>query len=94
MEKGERMLCLQIEDDGRGYPEDVLRNFREDKEVANHSGERVGLRSIRRMLALMYEREDLFEISNVSPYGCRNTFRIPLHPVQEVKVPEADETIG
>lgn len=93
-EKGERMLCLQIEDDGRGYPEDVLRNFREDKEVANHSGERVGLRSIRRMLALMYEREDLFEISNVSPHGCRNTFRIPLHPVQEVKVPEADETIG
>ena len=42
----------------------------------------------------MYEREDLFEISNVSPHGCRNTFRIPLRPVQEVKAPETDETAG
>ena len=93
-ENGERMLCLQIEDDGRGYPEDVLKSFGENRESSDHSGERVGLRSIRRMLALMYEREDLFEISNVSPHGCRNTFRIPLRPVQEVKVPETDETAG
>ena len=43
------------------------------------------------MLELMYERKDLFEISNIMPHGCRNVFRIPEHPVQEIKeMEEAD----
>ncbi len=99
-EKGERMLYLQIEDDGGGYPREVLDSFAgeeaenrgdPEKRAARRSGERIGLRSIRRMLELMYERKDLFEISNITPHGCRNVFRIPEHPVQEIKeMEEAD----
>lgn len=101
VENGERMLCLQIEDDGGGYPGEVLKNFareaKEDsrgkeEETSRKSGERIGLRSIRRMLELMYERKELFEISNITPHGCRNVFYIPENPVQEVK--ETEETAG
>ena len=101
MENGERMLCLQIEDDGGGYPDEVLKNFApeaEEKrggkegETTRKTGERIGLRSIRRMLELMYERKELFEISNITPHGCRNVFYIPENPVQEVK--ETEETAG
>lgn len=37
------------------------------------------------MMELMYEREGLFTISNIEPHGCKNTFRIPAHAVQEMK---------
>jgi len=32
----------------------------------------------------MYERKDLFEISNISPHGCKNTMYIPASPKHEV----------
>ena len=89
LEGGERRLYLQIEDDGKGYPREVLEEFK-GSEGKNFGirGERVGLWSIRRILELMYEREDLFEISNIAPHGCRNIFHIPENPVQEIKETE------
>ncbi|HEY9574233.1 MAG TPA: hypothetical protein VIR32_01730, partial [Lachnospiraceae bacterium] len=48
-------------------------------------GKRIGLWSIKRMLEIMYEREDLFCISNVEPHGSKNTFFIPIQAKQEVK---------
>lgn len=122
--EGERLLFLEIEDDGEGYPEDVLEQFGAAREnesgsaqqpgsgqqsgnsgpaaVSNSVGQsgggrrgrdasrgkdgsRVGLWSLRKMMALMYERDDLFTIRNIEPHGCKNTFIIPQKPVHEVR---------
>jgi sensor histidine kinase YesM len=80
---GEELLCIEIEDDGKGYPDEVLESFR-NQSASGENGTRVGLWSLRRMLELMYEQEGLFEISNISPHGCMNRFRIPKQAVHEV----------
>ncbi len=84
-QEGERMLLLEIEDDGKGYPEEVLEEFRKKQTQAARDGSRVGLWSLRRILELMYERDDLFRIANVEPHGCVNRFYIPESPLHEVK---------
>lgn len=87
-EKGEEMLCLSIEDDGGGYPQEVLENFlyeTGERHEKPQNGERIGLISIKKMLELMYERDDLFEIGNTVPHGCCNYFWIPKQPIQEIK---------
>lgn len=81
----EKMLLLEIEDDGKGYPNEVLEAFTNEKVRNPQNGERVGLKSIKRMMELMYEREGLFKISNIEPHGCKNTFWIPVCAVQELK---------
>ena len=82
---GEEMLYLEVEDDGAGYPKEVLQFFENQENTISKPGERVGLKSVKRMMELMYEREGLFTISNIEPHGCKNTFRIPAHAVQEMK---------
>lgn len=82
---GERMLYLSLEDDGKGYPEDVVKDFESGRSEVSSNGSRVGLWSVRRMLELMYERNDLFNISNTLPHGCKNRFYIPESPLHEVK---------
>ena len=68
---------------------DILKkysNFLKIRKIRfQRQGERVGLKSVKRMMELMYEREGLFTISNIEPHGCKNTFRIPAHAVQEMK---------
>lgn len=82
---GEEMLYLEIEDDGAGYPQEVFQFFESQENTISKTGERVGLKSVKRMMELMYEREGLFTISNIEPHGCKNTFLIPAHAVQEMK---------
>lgn len=80
----EELLCIEIEDDGAGYPAEVLEQFAKHTARPDPDGYRVGLWSVRKMLELMYEREGLFEISNIEPHGCLNRFLIPAKPVCEV----------
>lgn len=86
----EDMLCIEVEDDGRGYPPDVLEAFDKGDEKPARDGSRVGLWSLRKMLELMYERRGLFEISNVAPHGCMNRFLIPREPVCQMEPQEKD----
>lgn len=78
---GKEYLCLEVEDDGKGYPEEVLESFM--NEEGNHKGERVGLWSIKKMMYLMYEEHNLFVIDNITPHGCKNYFYIPKEVVHE-----------
>lgn len=80
----EEMLKVVIEDDGKGYPGDILADFRDSASSAPRDGSRVGLFSIKRILEIMYERKDLFEIDNIEPHGCKNTMYIPKVPKHEV----------
>lgn len=79
----EEFLLLEIEDDGQGYPEEVLKRFEPEEMNRSDEGTRIGLWSVRRMMELMYEGENLFRISNTLPAGCINRFWIPKQPVQE-----------
>lgn len=80
---GEEMLLLEVEDDGQGYPEEVLEYMNHDSSKHKQDGSRVGLWSVKRLLELMYNREDLMEISNVQPHGALNKMYIPKTPVNE-----------
>ena len=81
--KGEDMLLITIEDDGKGYPAEVLDIINGVYEGADPAGQRVGLWSIRRTMALMYDRDDLVLFSNIKPHGCLNTIYVPAHPMRE-----------
>jgi len=87
--KNEDMVLIEIEDDGKGYPRDVLDYMNGLGGKANDKGSRIGLWSIKRMIELMYERTDLIQIENILPHGCLNRIYIP----QSVKHELAEETI-
>ncbi len=75
--QGEEMLLIEIEDDGKGYPEEVIRFMKGDNVLWRDDGTRTGLHSVKRMMELMYERESLIIISNQEPSGCLNKIYIP-----------------
>lgn len=81
--KGEEMLLIRVEDDGKGYPEDVLRYMNGQAPRPINDGSRIGLWSVKRMMELMYERDDLVELSNIQPHGCMNRIWVPKVPVHE-----------
>lgn len=54
--QNETMLSVEIEDDGQGYPENVLKEMGEYHDKYPEEGTRIGLWSIRKILYLMYER--------------------------------------
>lgn len=81
----EEMLLLEIEDDGKGYPKEILHQFDQGETKPGKEGSRVGLWSIKRIMKLMYNGENLFQISNIKPHGCVNRFWIPEHPVHELE---------
>ncbi len=80
---GARLLQIEIEDDGQGFPDEVIASFSAGAPAAEEDGTRVGLRSIRRMLQLMYERDDLMQLGSAEPHGARVQIRIPEKPLQE-----------
>ncbi len=88
---GEDMLLIEIEDDGKGYPEEVLTAINQDRAQQKEDGTRVGLWSVKRLLELMYDRKNLFLISNVEPHGALNQIYIPRRPVNERSMEYMDE---
>lgn len=87
--QGEDMLLIEMEDDGKGYPKDVLEYMEQDNGVHNEKGARIGLWSIRRMMELMYERQDLVLLENIKPHGCLSRVYVPERVVHEL----SEETI-
>ena len=81
----EEMLCIQVEDDGKGYPQEVMDTINNGAEATRQDGTRVGLASIRRLLELMYDREHLFVLSNVEPHGAMSRAYIPARPLHETR---------
>jgi sensor histidine kinase YesM len=88
---GEEMLLIEIEDDGKGYPRDVLRYMNGQSRPRTSDGSRVGLWSVKRMLSLMYERGDLLELKNIEPHGCLNRIWVPAKAEHEFLAEEEIE---
>lgn len=69
-----RGFSIEIEDNGPGYPDEVLSNFYKGEELPDH---KVGLSNVKRTLQLYYGREDLMKISNIVPNGAKTLLQIP-----------------
>lgn len=83
---GEALLLIEIEDNGKGYPDSVIQAINSDSATPqSRSGNRVGLWSIRRLLELMYDRTGLFQLDNVEPHGAMSRIYIPKQPIHEMK---------
>lgn len=80
---GEKMLKIEIEDDGPGYPLEVMEYINQDAEK-KQDGTQVGLWSIKRLLELMYDRKGLLKLDNVEPHGALNRIFVPEKVVQEI----------
>ncbi|MFA9463939.1 MAG: sensor histidine kinase [Velocimicrobium sp.] len=87
--KGEEILQIEIEDDGKGYPQEVMDYMNGFTGKTSEKGTRIGLWSIKRMLILMYDRNDLIFLENISPHGCLNRIYVPVNAKHEL----AEETI-
>lgn len=83
--QGEEMVLIEIEDDGKGYPQEVLDYMSEYTEKTSEKGTRIGLWSIKRMMELMYERNDLVKLKNIDPHGCLNRVYVPSNAVHELE---------
>lgn len=81
--QGEEMLLIEIEDDGMGYPSDVLEYMNGNGKQQSSDGSRIGLSSIKNMMELMYEKKELISLSNIEPHGCLNKIWVPMKPIHE-----------
>jgi methyl-accepting chemotaxis protein len=79
----EEMLLIEIEDDGMGYPSDVLEYMSGESIQQRTDGSRIGLWSIKNMMELVYERKGLISLSNIKPHGCLNKIWVPISPVHK-----------
>jgi sensor histidine kinase YesM len=86
----EKMLLIEIEDDGLGYPQDVLAYMNGQGPKQVNDGNRIGLWSIKNLMELMYERRSLIYLSNIQPHGCLNRIWVPKKPVHESQNEEQD----
>ena len=83
--KGLPMLCISIEDDGEGYPREILAQFKAGKEPQqSKDGKHLGLWSLWTMLRLMYGRDDLMVLENAVPHGSKTVFYLPEKAVNEI----------
>lgn len=87
---GEKMLMIEVEDDGPGYPPEILDSINRDAEK-KQDGTQVGLWSIKRLLELMYDRKGLLRIENVEPHGALNRIYVPKDVVHEIDMEYPDE---
>lgn len=84
MYQGEEMLLIEVEDDGKGYPIEVLEYMNDKTKNVSDKGTRVGLWSIKRMMELMYDTKNLVIVENISPHGCLNRIYIPREAKHEL----------
>ncbi|WP_124066345.1 histidine kinase [Clostridium sp. E02] len=82
----EEMLLIEIEDDGKGYPKEVLDYMNGVTRKTTDKGTRIGLWGIKSMMELMYDRSGLVVLENITPHGCLNKIYVPQKVKHERKV--------
>lgn len=86
---GENMLYIRIEDDGVGFPEQVIQYMNYDSEDPSSEGHHVGLWNIKKTMEVLYLRKELIHLSNLETGGCLIEIWIPeaaaMHEEQEIE---------
>ena len=68
---------LVVEDNGAGFPEEVIARFASEPDDPIFTKEHLGLSNVRYTLNLVYHRRDLLRLSNRDGGGARVEIRIP-----------------
>lgn len=76
-ESNEKYVRIIIEDNGDGFPKEVIENINSSQEIEINDGERVGIANIKKTLFLLYKENNLLKISNCEPFGARVEILIP-----------------
>ncbi len=75
--EGETFVHIVIEDNGEGFPDDVIEAINHSGGNENESGLRIGIENIKMTLNLLYKRESLLKVSNCEPSGARVEIFVP-----------------
>lgn len=78
-EEGQAFVRLIVEDDGNGYPEEMLRGF---EQFTGSSGG-VGIQNVRDTFRLRYGRPGLVRIEKAVPHGARTVLLIPVEKEED-----------
>lgn len=74
---------LTVEDNGDGFPPEVIEKFLEERDDPVFTKEHLGLSNVRYTLNLVYHRSDLLRLSNCPGGGARVEIWIPEGPTDE-----------
>lgn len=75
---GQPFLRVVIEDNGEGFPEEMMEEVNFSDLQQSETGEKVGIRNIQRTLKLLYKRDRLLTLSNIQPSGAKVEIVIPM----------------
>ncbi len=70
-------IVLSEEDDGTGFPEEVIERFEESRSDEIYTREHLGLSNVRYTLRLIYGRDDLLRLENNEQGGARTEIWLP-----------------
>ena len=87
---GEAFIRLIVEDDGNGYPEEMLNNF---EGFTGYSGG-IGIQNVRDTFRLWYGRKGLVRIEKAVPHGARTVLFIPENSGAETPQKEDGNHVG
>ena len=82
-ERDFRGVRLTVEDNGDGFPPEVIEKFLEERDDPVFTKEHLGLSNVRYTLNLVYHRSDLLRLSNRPGGGARVEIWIPEGPTDE-----------
>jgi sensor histidine kinase YesM len=75
----EDKVRIEIEDDGPGMPEEIIRQILEGQQIVQTGGHStgIGLSNVVKRMRLFYENEDVLEIQSEMGYGTKVVLNIP-----------------
>ncbi|MGE5613286.1 MAG: sensor histidine kinase [Bacillota bacterium] len=75
--RDETYVRLVIEDNGDGFPDDVMKIINEPDENGSEDGKKIGILNIKKTLRLLYKMDGLLKIGNCDPSGAMVEILIP-----------------
>ena len=83
----ETYVRIIIEDNGDGFPKEIIEAINNSQDVAINDGEKVGITNIKKTLFLLYKKNNLLNISNCEPSGARVEILIPQRKEKDNALP-------
>jgi len=80
---GKPMLCIRIEDNGPGFPQEVLRTLQEMRDPKQLNGEKIGIANICKRLDLLYPNRASISFRNREEGGAVVEIALPYEPMEE-----------
>lgn len=77
--RSEPCIRIDIEDNGPGFPEDVLRTLQEGGSLATEDGEHLGIWNVQRRMSLLYPGQCAIRFANRVPSGARVEMIFPVY---------------